>query len=210
MVTLIALTSRVSHAYPQDQHEKVSVLRTPGIFRYIFLSTSVLASIELLTAYLPVIGEHSGIAPTMIGIILGARGVASMLSRLALAPLARRWSSSVVLVASTAGSAATVIVPALTQNPMILLIALTLAGAFLGLAQPLTISEVAAALPPRSRSAGLGIRMFGNQVAQTTVPIVAGALAVAVGVGSIFVAQALWLGASSLWEWSSKPGPTRE
>jgi hypothetical protein len=102
-----------------------------------------------------------------------------------------------------------VIFPAITQNPVVLLIALTLAGAFLGLAQPLTISEVAKALPPRSRSAGLGVRMFGNQVAQTTVPLVAGALAVAVGVGSIFVAQSLWLGASSVWEWWSKPGSTR-
>ncbi|MEZ3158928.1 MFS transporter [Microbacterium sp. BWT-B31] len=207
VVTAAVLASRATRAYEGDDHEVSSVTRTPGILRYIFASTSVLTSIDLITAYLPVIGEQSGIAPTVIGAMLSVRGMTSMLSRLLLGPLARRWNLSTLLMVSTAGSAATVIFVAFSREPSVLFITLALSGVFLGIAQPLTVSAVAAALPPRSRSAGLGVRMFGNQLAQTTVPLVAGALAVLLGVGSIFVIQAVWLGSSSLWEWRARPHP---
>jgi predicted MFS family arabinose efflux permease len=165
-----------------------------------FISAMVLTSVDILTAYLPLLGEARGISPAAVGALLGVRGVASMVSRIFLGRLAARWSTSALILWSTAGSAVAVLTVALTTNPIPLSIAMVIGGFFLGMAQPLTITVVIAALQPRDRTQGLALRMFGNHLAQTAVPLLAGVAALAIGPSSAFLAQGAALAVSTAWE----------
>nr|WP_277816570.1 MFS transporter [Microbacterium invictum] len=172
--------------------------------RYVFVSAAVLTSVDLLTAYLPLIGENIGLSPITVGLLLGVRGTTSMISRMFLGLLARRWSSSGLLLWSTAGSAVALVTVALSSQPVLLFAAMVFGGFFLGVAQPLSITIIIATLAPRARSRALGVRMLGNQLAQVLVPLAAGALALVLGPGAVFLAQAAGLMASAGWELAAR------
>ena len=81
------------------------IVRAPGVPAGMFASVAILAAVDIVTAYLPVIGERLGIGPAVIGALLSLRAVASILSRL-LIPLMVRALGRVRLIAvSAAGSA---------------------------------------------------------------------------------------------------------
>ena len=65
------------------------ILRTRGVPAGIFISLAVLSATDILTAYLPVIGEHRGIAPTVIGLLLSLRAAATIACRLVMTPMLR-------------------------------------------------------------------------------------------------------------------------
>ncbi|GAA1917411.1 MFS transporter [Microbacterium aoyamense] len=189
---------------PGEPTSALAVIRAPGVLRYVFVSAAVLTAVDLLTAYLPVVGQNIGLTPFMVGLLLGVRGTTSMISRMFMGLLSRRWSSSDLLLWSTAGSAAALIATATSSLPVVLFAAMVIGGFFLGIGQPLSITVIIAALPPRARSRALGVRMLGNQVAQVAVPVVAGVLAIAAGPAVVFLAQAAGLLAASGWELSAR------
>ena len=69
------------------------------------ISLSVLSATDILTAYLPVVGEHRGIAPSVIGVLLSLRAAATIACRLVLSPLLRLLGRALLLTA-TCGLAA--------------------------------------------------------------------------------------------------------
>ena len=95
----VALTSlwRVEHRGTAgksrtEQGDRVPVrriLRARGVPSGIFVSLAVLSATDILTAYLPVVGEHRGIAPAVIGLLLSLRAAATIACRLVLTPLLR-------------------------------------------------------------------------------------------------------------------------
>lgn len=176
------------------------IVRTPGVARHMVVSAAVLTSVDILTAYLPVIGASVGIGPLLIGAMLAVRGVTSTLSRVLIGPLSRRFSRSDLMIASTGGAALCLALVALAPIPWLMFTALGLGGLFLGLGQPLTMTAVAVALPPRARSSGLAVRLLGNRVAQTAAPLLAGAVTAVIGVGAVLLLQVVGLAASAAWE----------
>lgn len=76
------------------------ILRTRGVPAGIFISLAVLSATDILTAYLPVIGEQRGIAPTVIGLLLSLRAAATIACRLVMTPLIR-WLGRTVLLTVT-------------------------------------------------------------------------------------------------------------
>lgn len=75
-------------------------------------SLSLLAMIDILTAFLPLVGEEAGVAPSVVGVLLGVRGLASIASRLLLPLLSGRFSRRALLIASLLASGLALIVPA--------------------------------------------------------------------------------------------------
>ncbi|MDX3579626.1 hypothetical protein PV663_22280, partial [Streptomyces sp. FL07-04A] len=65
------------------------ILRTRGVPGRIFISLAVLSATDILTAYLPVVGEHRGIAPSVIGALLSLRAAATIACRLVMTPMLR-------------------------------------------------------------------------------------------------------------------------
>lgn len=199
-------TRRYEAPGPAGMTTAAAILRTPGVARYIVVSAAVLTSADILTAYLPVLGAEVGIAPVMIGAMLAVRGVASMLSRLLLGPLGRRYNQRALIVTSTIGTALCLLAIAVFPFPAVMFVALAVGGFLLGMGQPLTMTAVAIALPAQARSSGLGIRLLGNRIAQVGTPLLAGAVAGGFGVASVLIVQVLALAASGVWEAASRGG----
>jgi hypothetical protein len=77
-----------------------SILGARGVPAGIFISLSVLSATDILTAYLPVVGEHRGIAPSVIGVLLSIRAAATIACRLVLTPLLQLLGRAALLTAT--------------------------------------------------------------------------------------------------------------
>jgi MFS family permease len=185
-----------------------SMLASSRMRAAMVVSVALLTAIDVLTAYLPVLGEQAGVPPLVVGILLAVRGAASALSRVLLGPLSRRIPRPRLILASTVGGALTMGMVAASPALPVLAVAMVVGGFLLGLGQPLTMTEVALAVPHAARSEALALRLVGNRVAQLVVPLAGGAAALALGLGVVFWLQSALLAGSAVWSALSgvKPG----
>ncbi|PRX92272.1 MFS transporter [Allonocardiopsis opalescens] len=174
------------------------VLRAPGVVPAMLASTAVLAAIDLITVYLPALGEQRGIAPPVVGLLIAARSLASMASRAIMGALVRWKGRHAVLVASLVLSAVSMGVLAVPLPVWALALALVVAGFALGVGQPLTMAWVADAAAPSARGTAMALRMSGNQLGQIVLPLLAGGLAGGLGIGLAFATFGTGLGAVAL------------
>ncbi|RNL84452.1 MFS transporter [Halostreptopolyspora alba] len=164
------------------------LLRRPGVPSGLFVSLALLSSVDLLTAYLPLVAENRGIAPATVGVLLGIRAGSSILSRLLLPSLISRWARRTLIVTSALGAAgALAVVSTPWSGPVTMACALALGGFLLGIGQPLTMTAVVMAVPDDARSTALALRLWANRIGQVALPAGAGAVA-----GALGAAGALW------------------
>jgi MFS family permease len=147
----------------------------------------VLSATDILTAYLPVVGEHRGIAPSVIGLLLSLRAAATIACRLVMTPMLRLLGRAALLTATClvagvlcAGLALPVPVWALAAMLLVL-------GFCLGVGQPLSMTTVVQAAPDEARSTALALRLTGNRLGQVAAPAAAGLVAGVAGVAAPFV-----------------------
>ncbi|GAA3738698.1 MFS family permease [Spinactinospora alkalitolerans] len=166
-----------------------ALLRRPGVGAGLFVSLALLVSVDLLTAYLPLIAEQRGIAPSVAGVLLGVRAGFSLLSRLLLPWLLARWSRRALVMASALGAAGALGAVTLPANgdPWIMAAALAVGGFLLGIGQPLTMTIVVRAVPGDARSTALALRLWANRIGQVALPAGAGVVAASLGASG-----ALW------------------
>ncbi|WP_208430998.1 MFS transporter [Aeromicrobium yanjiei] len=180
------------------QQSSLTILRQPGMKPAMYSSMTVLSGLDLLTAYVPVLGEHLGLSVGMVTFLLTMRALASVLSRIALPALlvhvGRRW----LIVSATLVSAIPVALIPLTTNVVALSAAMLVIGFFWGIGQPLTMVWVTTVSHRDNRATALSLRLAGNRIAQFAVPLGAGAVAGATGVGVIFYLTAGLLASSGL------------
>ncbi|MGW1587613.1 MFS transporter [Streptomyces sp. NPDC002386] len=163
------------------------ILRARGVPAGMLVSLSVLSATDILTAYLPVVGEHRGIAPAVIGVLLGLRAGATIACRLVLTPLLRLLGRPALLTA-TCFLAAVVCAGVAVPVPVWALGAmLTVLGFCLGVGQPLSMTTVVQAAPAGARSTALALRLTGNRLGQVAAPAAAGLVAGVAGVAAPFV-----------------------
>jgi MFS family permease len=157
-----------------------------GVPAGMFASLAVLATVDVLTAYLPVLGEQRGIGPGMVGALLSLRAATSILSRVLIPWMVGRLGRARLLAVSAAGSGLLTAALPLADRGAVLAVLLTTAGFFLGIGQPLTMSMVVHAVPQEARGTALAIRLSGNRFGQVAVPAAASLVAGAVGVSAPF------------------------
>jgi predicted MFS family arabinose efflux permease len=149
----------------------------------------VLASIDILVAYLPAYGEIHHIPVRIVGMLLATQAATSLTARVLMLPLlrllGRRWLLASSMIA-TASSLA--VLPLAGADTTVLFVLLGCAGIGLGLGQPLTMSWVAARAPSGTRATALGVRLTANRLGQLVLPAAVGVVAGAAGVSAIFVA----------------------
>lgn len=175
-----------------------TVMRQPGVPHAMLASLTVLTSIDLLIAYLPAWGAANGIAPSTIGLMLGARAAAGLASRVLMLRMLRAMTRRRLLVRSMLLPTLALLALPLTNDPIVLLILLAFAGFGLGLGQPLSLAWISDQVAPEVRGTALGVRITGNRLAQLFVPMAAGLVAGAAGLGAIFVMTGALIGASSI------------
>ncbi|MGW8381086.1 MFS transporter [Streptomyces sp. ODS28] len=175
------------------------ILRTRGVPAGIFTSLAVLSATDVLTAYLPVVGEARDIAPPVVGALLALRAGASVLSRLVLPPMSKWLGRQVLLVLSCVLGGALSVLLAVPVPVWALALALLLLGFCLGVGQPLTMTTVVRAAPDGARSTALALRLTGNRLGQVAAPAGAGLVAGVAGAAAPFVLLGvLLLGASGM------------
>ncbi|MFD8231921.1 MFS transporter [Streptomyces sp. NPDC059696] len=163
------------------------ILRTRGVPAGILISLAVLSATDILTAYLPVVGEHRGIAPSVIGVLLSLRAAATIACRLVLTPLLRLLGRTLLLTLTCLLAAllcAGIALPVPVWALGLLLVAL---GFCLGVGQPLSMTTVVQAAPDDARSTALALRLTGNRLGQVAAPAAAGLIAGVAGVAAPFV-----------------------
>ncbi|MFJ9906035.1 MFS transporter [Streptomyces sp. NPDC101152] len=179
-----AIRSRTGHG---DRIPVGGILKARGVPVGMLISLSVLSATDVLTAYLPVVGEHRGIAPSVIGVLLSLRAGATIACRLVLTPLLRLLGRPALLTVTCLLGAllcAGIALPAPVWGLGLMLVAL---GFCLGVGQPLSMTTVVQAAPDGARSTALALRLTGNRLGQVAAPAAAGLVAGVAGVAAPFV-----------------------
>lgn len=180
-------------------HVPVSrMLRLPGMPAAMTASIAVIVAIDLLTAYMPVLGQEMGLSVDEVTMILAARSGMAVVSR-ALMPwaLARADRDRVLVAMIAAGAVPLVVTPWLGQA-WLLAVATGVCGFAWGFVMPMTMTWVSSLVPATDKAMALSVRLMGNRLAQVVLPAGAGALAASAGVAVVFVLSGLVLGASAV------------
>jgi MFS family permease len=174
------------------------LLRRPGLVRALTVSCIVLAAVDITLVYLPALGAERGIPSGIVGVLLTLRAAASMISRLFLGRLSRRFGRRRLLVGSVGLSAVGLAATVVPMPVAVLAIVVVAVGFGLGAGQPLTMSWVAESTPPGLRGRAMSLRLTGNRVGQVLVPSAAGLLAAGAGAGGVLVLTAAGLAAAGV------------
>lgn len=188
--SLWRIEHRTSAKSRTPQGERVPVhriLRTRGVPAGIFISLAVLSATDILTAYLPVVGEHRGIPPSVIGLLLSLRAAATIACRLVITPMLRLLGRAALLTSTCLLAAALCAGIAVPVPVWALAVILAALGFCLGVGQPLSMTTVVQAAPPDARSTALALRLTGNRLGQVAAPAAAGLVAGVAGVAAPFV-----------------------
>jgi MFS family permease len=175
----------------------VSILRMPGMGPAMLASLTVLATMDVMTVYLPALGEERGLSVATVGALLAVRAGASMASRLFLGRLIRFVGRDRLLIGSLAIAASAVVTLPFLPLPLAFA-AMAIAGMTLGIGQPMTMSWVAARASETARGTAMSLRLLGNRVGQVVIPLAAGSLAAVTGTAGVLAAAGLTVGVSAL------------
>jgi MFS family permease len=185
--------SPVAVALPSDPSSSLQLLRRPGMPRALITGSLVIASVDLFYGFLPAIGYAAGFSAQAVGFVLMARSVATMLSRIAAPAILPRVGSRRFLTSAVVVSALSLLLMT-AQPPLAWLIVLALAFGFSnGACQPLTMSWVSSLAPPARQGLAVSLRVTGNRISQTAVPLALTPVAAFTGAGGVLAATAVTL-----------------
>lgn len=171
-----------------------SILSNGDIRAAMLSSLALLAVLDILVAFLPLVGEEHGVAPAWIGVLLAVRGVSSIISRVFLPYFSHRFDRSLLVFVSVLGAGVSLIFPPIVLDWMWLAaLFMLISGFFLGLGQPLTMALITSSVPAAWRGSALALRLMGNRIGQVAMPLIAGVVAAPVG-----PAAAIWCGSGLL------------
>ncbi|MFC9553125.1 MFS transporter [Rhodococcus sp. NPDC056960] len=186
---------------PGDRQSVFSMISTTGMRPAVFSSLIVLASIDVVVAYLPVLGHEFGFSVLLVTLLLTARTAASIVSRAFLPWLLTLVPRNRLLISATLCSALPTALLPFVPNPVVMALLLVVAGFFWGIGQPLTMTWVAGLVTAANRAAALSLRLTGNRLGQVLIPLAAGAAAGVAGTSSIFVITGGLLGTAAVSTW---------
>lgn len=138
--------------------------------------------------FIPIFLREHGFGNTVISTVLAANAIASTVTTLGAAWLARRTSNEVATaLALGLGAIGMIIWPLVAWVPAVYLPAL-LVGTGIGVSLPLLMATVSSDAPPDQRGVALGVRMSTNQAASALSPLSLGAVAEPFGIAVALVA----------------------
>lgn len=113
------------------------------------------------------------------------RARTSLVSRVLLEPMVDRFGVNRVLTGTIAIAIVSMgAVPLIGWMPLLVAVMVPL-GLGLGLAQPITMAWVAAIAPAPLRGSAMSLRLTGNRLGQTVMPVLAGSVDGALGAGGV-------------------------
>jgi MFS family permease len=165
----------------------VTIMRRSGMPQALTTSVVVATAVDLLTAYLPVVGEAHAIPPSTIGILLSLRAVSGLLSRLTMTTMLRRLGRQRLLLGAMLTSGIAMLGIALIDLVWLLGGLMVVVGFSLGLGAPITMAWVALLTPESERGTAMAVRLTGNRIGEVILPVLAGSLASTLSPSAVFV-----------------------
>jgi MFS family permease len=162
------------------------ILGARGVPAAIFASVAALSATDVFTAYMPVVGEHLGVGPAVVGVLLALRAGASLASRLGIKQLVRRIGRGRLITGNAVAAAVALTALTFTDQVAVLAALAIVLGAALGFAQPLSMTMVVQLVPEHARASALALRLTGNRLGQAAAPAAAALVAGRTGAPSVF------------------------
>lgn len=164
-----------------------AILKVPGLAFILIASSICVTTNDLIIVFLPVLAAARGIDVGTMGILLSVRAAGTMASRMMFSRLvARLGRTSLMSIAMVGAGLMTALIVIDMPVPAIG-IALAAGGIGGGLAIACSISLTLLLAPPQSRATAMSLRMTVSRLGQFLLPLAAGALAVPLGPGSLFL-----------------------
>jgi len=180
---------KVEGAKPVPVREIIS---SPGFLVVFSVSVVSVVAQDLVVVYLPALGIERSIAVDVVGSLLAVRAFAAVFSRLFFSRLNSLLGSVRLMVTSTiAGALAFAAIAAPIPLPA-MYAAIAILGGALGICVTTAISSLLSLVSSDVRGTANSLRTGGTRLGQIVIPSLAGLLAAAMGVASVF----LVLGAS--------------
>lgn len=170
------------------------MLRIHGMPAALLASFGAKGSLDLVTAYLPLLGIELGMRASTVGLLLSLSAAASLAARMSMPWLVRHTRTVRLMAVTTLASGICVALLPLGRDVVLLATVMVVLGYLLALSQTVTMVWVVGLVSPRSRGSALGMRLTSNRVGQVAVPGVAGLLSGSAGVTAVFYLLATVLG----------------
>ncbi len=162
------------------------VLGIEGMPQALVAGALVFTSIDVITIYLPAYGEESGLSIEFVTLLLTARAGGSIAGRVLLIPLIARFGRRWTLILSVLVPAAALATFPLVHSETVLFALATVAGAGLGIGQPVTLAWAVRSTPSAAHGTAVGLRIAAMRLSQGAIPPAVGAIAVGAGLGIVF------------------------
>ncbi len=164
----------------------MDLLRNRGLAAMFIASGACVTGWDLFSFFMPIYGTSIGLSASRIGIIISTFGVATLVVRVFIPHLSRRYGDLRVLSAAMyLGAFAFALLPFFKSEAMLLVLSFVM-GLGLGCGQPLTMMITYVRAPAGRAGEANGIRQMANNVTHLIVPMMFGALGAAVGMGPVF------------------------
>ncbi|HLW61595.1 MAG TPA: MFS transporter [bacterium] len=171
-----------------------TIIGRRGVAGILFISFMVGCGQTLQQSFYPLYLHTVGLSATLIGIVIAAVSLSSMLVRSMLSRGVAMFGYGSLLVGATALAAVSLGVTPLLRHFWPLMLASALMGASLGFTQPLTMSLMVESVPPELWGVAFGIRQSVQRLAAILSPIVFGLVITVSRIESAFTLGALTLG----------------
>ncbi len=175
-----------------------TLLHTRGLPAIFVASVVTVTALDLLVIYMPALGAERQIDSNTIGLLLAVRSAASLISRIFYSRMIFAFGRAPLTLVSMLVSAAAFGILAIPMSLPAIYAVMILLGFGMGIASTLTLSGVVFLAPAEAYGTALTLRMTGNRLGQVVFPALAGVIAAAAGVASIFLIIGLGIGASGV------------
>jgi predicted MFS family arabinose efflux permease len=173
------------------------LLRGKNMRRIYVISALTASTWNTFVFLMPIYGAQIGLSASVIGMIVGGFSLGTVVVRILVPLLTRRFTAWQLLILMLVYSGASFLVfPAMTSALLLVLFSFWL-GMGLGLSGPLALTLLHDASPPERIGEVIGLRVMLMNTSQTAVPLFAGAIGAALGVAPVFWALAAALLTSS-------------
>lgn len=186
----------------------LNILRIDGMTSAMAVSIAVIVAIDLLTAYVPVLGRELGFSVAEVTAILGARSGLAIVSRAFMPTVLRRADRDRVLIIAVCAGVLPLLAMPWLGSVWIMVVAVGICGLAWGFVMPMSMTWVSSLVDADVRAQALSIRLMGNRLAQVILPPVAGLGAAAMGAGSVFLGAGALMGVASAAAWRRLAGNT--
>lgn len=180
------------------------LLRDEGFRRLLLINWCLSSCWDVHTFVVPLLGHERGLSASVIGTILGAFAVSASGVRMLLPLFAERVHEWAVIMTAMLTTALLFGVYPLLQGPWAMGLCSVLAGFALGAVQPMIMSTLHQITPHDRHGEALGLRLMTINASSVLMPMLFGSAGALVGVGSVFWASGLLVGAGSKLAWNMR------